>query len=112
MPDGGRIDISLSNKAGRAHLKLIDNGEGIAQSVLDNLFVPFFSTLPASQGEGMGLSLCYSIVRQHLGDIQAESEPGQGHDRIHISSQFLTSVPITPFFCLSRVYFVKRIETR
>lgn len=53
-----------------------DNGEGIAQDKLEQVFVPFFTT--RKEGTGIGLSLCRQIIRLHNGRMQIESAPEQG----------------------------------
>ncbi|MBC7449587.1 MAG: HAMP domain-containing histidine kinase [Hymenobacteraceae bacterium] len=60
----------------RILLKLRDNGEGITPDVLQNIFVPFFTT--KKSGSGIGLSLCKQIMLLHRGSIQVHSEPGHG----------------------------------
>ena len=55
-----------------------DNGTGIAPEVRDKIFVPFFTTKPAGEGTGLGLSLSYDIVvKQHGGELTVDSEPGE-----------------------------------
>ena len=56
-------------------IKVIDNGKGIPEDILDNIFVPFFST--KEKGEGIGLSLAREIMRMHGGIISARSERGK-----------------------------------
>ena len=57
-------------------LKVIDNGNGIPEELLDKIFIPFFST--KKQGSGIGLSLCKQIVMLHRGTLQVQSIEGQG----------------------------------
>jgi signal transduction histidine kinase len=54
-----------------------DNGEGIASENLQKIFDPFFTTKDVGEGMGLGLSICYRIIKQHGGRIQVWSE--QGH---------------------------------
>lgn len=57
-------------------LKVSDNGAGMKDDVLENIFIPFFTT--KKNGSGIGLSLCKQIVMLHHGTIQAQSIRGQG----------------------------------
>ena len=57
-------------------LRISDNGEGMTPDVLDNIFVPFFTT--KKNGSGIGLSLCKQIMMLHRGSIQVQSEVGKG----------------------------------
>ncbi|MGI8951771.1 MAG: sensor histidine kinase [Chitinophagaceae bacterium] len=57
-------------------LKIIDNGTGMSEEVLDKIFIPFFST--KKNGSGIGLSLCKQIVMLHKGNIQAQSVIDEG----------------------------------
>jgi PAS domain S-box-containing protein len=55
---------------------VVDTGEGIPAENLQAIFDPFFTTKP--QGSGLGLSIVYRIIEEHLGDIRVESEVGKG----------------------------------
>jgi signal transduction histidine kinase len=57
-------------------IKVADNGHGMAEEVLDKIFIPFFST--KKHGSGIGLSLCKQIMMLHKGTIQVHSKVGQG----------------------------------
>lgn len=94
MEGGGRIDIVTRNvyldRPGGIHgrldvgeyveLKVIDNGSGIPDSVIDKIFDPFFTTrkLSKSRGSGLGLSVVRGIVDDHKGSIHVESTVGKG----------------------------------
>ena len=65
-----------------------DNGNGIPQKVLDKIFQPFFTTKPAGQGTGLGLSLSYDIITKgHGGELKVETKEGEG-------SVFIISLPV------------------
>ena len=67
----------MENQEGRfVVLSIRDNGPGIAQDDLDNIFDPFFSRNP--EGFGLGLSITHTIVEEHDGKIVVETEPGRG----------------------------------
>jgi PAS domain S-box-containing protein len=88
MPNGGQIDVSAQNislidnqvpslAAGNyVKLSIKDQGIGIPKEFLPRIFDPFYTT--KSEGHGLGLSSCYSIINRHDGYIEAESEPGKG----------------------------------
>ena len=54
-----------------------DNGAGMTQETIARMFNPFFTTRDTGRNTGLGLSLVYDVVREHGGNIEAESEPGQ-----------------------------------
>ncbi len=59
-------------------IRIRDNGTGIPPEVKDKMFNPFFTTKPAGEGTGLGLSMSHDIiVKQHGGTIDVETEPGQ-----------------------------------
>src|SRR5207244_6343088 len=78
MPDGGTLTVSTRSDPGRhITLTVTDTGVGMSETVRRRIFEPFFST-KGEGGSGLGLSMVYSIVRRHGGDIRVESEPGRG----------------------------------
>jgi len=73
------IRVALSEGAGRrVVLTVSDNGRGIPPSVRPHLFEPFYTTKPVGEGTGLGLWVCHGIVAAHGGEIEVESELGQG----------------------------------
>ena len=72
-------EIELSCfRGGENHvcLSVRDNGEGIPEDKLKQVFIPFFTT--RESGSGIGLSLCRQIIRSHNGRMQIDSSPGEG----------------------------------
>ena len=59
-------------------VRVEDDGCGIPADVIDRIFDPFFTTRPVGEGTGLGLALCYQIVRNHGGEIRVESTVGAG----------------------------------
>ena len=77
MPEGGTLTISTKDAGETVAVGVTDTGTGMPEHVRRRVFEPFFSTKGES-GSGLGLSMTYSIVRRHGGDIRVESEPGRG----------------------------------
>ncbi len=73
------VSISTKKFADKVEIRVSDNGNGITQKVLDKIFQPFFTTKPAGQGTGLGLSLSYEIITKgHGGELKVESREGEG----------------------------------
>ncbi|MBU4225204.1 MAG: PAS domain-containing protein [Chloroflexi bacterium] len=79
MPQGGTLTIATQASGQEEILvRFGDSGHGIPQEQLPMIFDPFFTTMPIGKGTGLGLSICYSIISQHQGTIEVESQVGQG----------------------------------
>jgi len=81
MADGGRIDISshlVTDEDGRewVNIAVKDTGPGIAEDILDKLWVPFFTT--RDDGTGLGLSIAMRIINEHGGRLDVQSIEGNG----------------------------------
>lgn len=64
-------------------IRIRDNGEGIPEEILAQIFNPFFTTKPPGEGTGLGLAIAYDIiVGQHQGDVKIETESGAGAEFI------------------------------
>ncbi len=74
----GRIQIRLSQYAGKILVTVQDDGVGIRPEALPRLFDPFYTTKRPGGGTGLGLSICLSIVKEHGGTIEAEALPAGG----------------------------------
>lgn len=71
-----RTEIQDTN---RVLIRIADNGSGMNESILKNIFNPFFTTKPVGSGTGLGLSISYSIVvEKHGGHLTCSSAPGKG----------------------------------
>ena len=72
-----KISISAERlSTGNNVIKVFDNGKGIPNEIIENIFVPFFSS--KKTGSGIGLSLCKQIMTLHNGKIQVKSIVGKG----------------------------------
>jgi signal transduction histidine kinase len=77
--DSEKVLTILSVNANDAmELRFEDNGSGISEEELAQIFDPFYTTKEPGEGTGLGLSVCYRIVEGLGGTIRAESEKGQG----------------------------------
>ncbi|AFS80067.1 histidine kinase [Candidatus Nitrosopumilus koreensis AR1] len=73
LPDGGEIEVKISQKNNLAILDFIDSGEGVSDENLGKVFEPLFTT--KQKGTGLGLSSCKSVVEQHNGTISIKNNP-------------------------------------
>ncbi len=78
MPAGGRLTVTTCRRGDRVGLLVEDNGIGMSQDVLKEIFLPFFTTKDVDEGTGLGLPVVHGIVTLHGGTIRADSAPGQG----------------------------------
>lgn len=79
MPQGGTLMMATrAHPRGQVEIRFTDTGCGIAPEHLTRIFDPFFTTAPVGQGAGLGLAISYSIIQQHQGSIEVESEVGKG----------------------------------
>ncbi len=72
------LRASTKNLGDRVEIRIRDNGTGVTAEVREKMFNPFFTTKPAGEGTGLGLSMSHDIiVKQHGGSIDVDSEPGK-----------------------------------
>ena len=76
------IRLSGQSIQDRILIEVEDNGNGIPAGVLEDIFVPFFTT--KAKGSGIGLSLSRQIIRLHGGSLDVQSEPGKTVFRIKL----------------------------
>ncbi len=74
------VSVSTKRIGNSILISIKDNGNGIPQKVVDKIFQPFFTTKPAGQGTGLGLSLSYDIVKAHGGEMKVETKEDEGSE--------------------------------
>jgi signal transduction histidine kinase len=80
---------ATKNLGSHVEIRIRDNGTGIPSEVKDKIFNPFFTTKPAGEGTGLGLSMSYDIVvKQHGGKIDVQTEQG-------VFTEFIVTLPRT-----------------
>jgi two-component system, NtrC family, sensor kinase len=72
------LTASTKNLGDKVEIRIRDNGFGIPPEVREKMFNPFFTTKPAGEGTGLGLSVTHDIiVKQHSGSIEVDTQPGE-----------------------------------
>ena len=82
IEDKGDVFIETSGNNEMARISIRDNGKGMSREVMEHIFEPFYTTRAVGKGTGLGLSISYSIVEEHNGTIEVNSEPGLGTEFI------------------------------
>ena len=92
MDTGGRMDVTVARTnldadsartqglamGAYARISIVDRGPGIPSELRNHVFEPFFTTMGAGDGKGLGLAIAYSLVRGWNGNLSVRSEPGEG----------------------------------
>jgi signal transduction histidine kinase len=78
MNGSGTLGVASRGLAGAFSVQVTDTGPGISDDLLPKLFTPFVTTKAVGWGTGLGLSVCYGIVKMHGGSIAASNRPGGG----------------------------------
>jgi two-component system NtrC family sensor kinase len=78
MPKGGTLTVKTSKEVNKVLIHIQDTGVGIPEEIRDKIFEAFFTTKQKVKGVGLGLSVCYGIIKDHGGEIKVESEEGKG----------------------------------
>jgi signal transduction histidine kinase len=86
--------VKLRGKPNEVEITISDSGSGITPENMDKLFTPFFTTKEVGKGTGLGLPLCYGIVKMHKGKINivSNSEPEKGP----LGTSFIITLPRNP----------------
>jgi PAS domain S-box-containing protein len=87
MPKGGTLTVRTEKRENNIIIHTRDTGIGIPEEIRNKVFEAFFTTKQKVKGVGLGLSVCYGIIKDHGGEIKVESEEGKG-------STFTISLPV------------------
>ncbi len=87
MPKGGTLTVGTGREKNKVVIHIRDTGMGIPEESRNKIFEAFFTTKQKVKGVGLGLSVCYGIIKNHGGEIKVESEEGKG-------THFTISLPI------------------
>jgi len=78
MPKGGSLTVRTRREDDKVMVAIQDTGVGIPEELRDKIFEAFFTTKQKVKGVGLGLSVCYGIIKDHGGEIRVESEVDKG----------------------------------
>lgn len=73
-----RIELSTRRAGQNVEIRVRDNGPGIPEEIQERIFDAFYTTKAEGEGTGVGLAISFAIVREHGGDLDFESQPGEG----------------------------------
>jgi two-component system NtrC family sensor kinase len=88
VDDHGSIHIFTEKTEKDIRISIQDNGHGISEENMNNLFTPFFTTKPIGEGTGLGLSISHGIIEEHGGTILVSSE-------VNVGTVFTVQIPLT-----------------
>ena len=91
---GGKLKISAWANSDWVHLSVADTGIGIPDKIKPRVFDPFFTTKKIGEGTGLGLSLCYGIVKKYGGKIDFKSISVEDNIDKPPGTTFTVSMPI------------------
>jgi PAS domain S-box-containing protein len=78
MPRGGTLTVRTKKEDTRVLIRIQDTGTGIPEEIRNKIFEAFFTTKQKVKGVGLGLSVCYGIIKDHGGEITVDSKEGKG----------------------------------
>ena len=87
MPNGGKLSIKTESSNNHISLIIEDTGIGMSDEVLEQIFIPFFTTKDITEGTGLGLPVVHGIVSSHGGIIKVES-------KVDVGSKFEIILPL------------------
>jgi signal transduction histidine kinase len=98
---GGSVSIRTRAQNGLVRLEVVDDGPGMLEP--RRVFDPFYTTKVVGHGTGLGLSVCYGIIRDHQGEIHAENLEGGG-------ARFVIQLPAAPAALAAKARTAARIS--
>ena len=81
------VSVTTKRVHDKVEIKVKDNGNGIEEKVVNKIFQPFFTTKPAGQGTGLGLSLTYDAIKAHGGELKVET-------KVREYAEFIIRLPV------------------
>jgi two-component system NtrC family sensor kinase len=78
MPRGGTLTVRTEKEDTKVLIRIQDTGTGIPEEIRNKIFEAFFTTKQKVKGVGLGLSVCYGIIKDHGGEIRVDSKEGKG----------------------------------
>ncbi|UCG53678.1 MAG: PAS domain-containing protein [Candidatus Latescibacterota bacterium] len=90
----GKLTVSAQADNDWVHVSIADNGIGIPNRIKPQIFDPFFTTKKTGEGTGLGLSLCYGILKKYGGKISFSSVSAEDHPDWPTGTTFVVSMPI------------------
>jgi two-component system NtrC family sensor kinase len=91
---GGLLTVQVRADMDWVHLEVIDTGTGIPDRIKPQIFDPFFTTKKVGEGTGLGLSLCYGIVKKYGGAISFSSSSAEDDPQKPTGTRFSVSMPV------------------
>ncbi len=90
--ENGKVECIIETKDKNVIFTITDNGQGIHEEYLGKLFEPFFTTKETGSGAGLGLPVCYGIIKMHRGKIIVESNDNP--DKGDTGTKFIVEIPV------------------
>jgi two-component system NtrC family sensor kinase len=90
----GKLTLSARAEAEWVHVSVTDTGIGIPNRIKPQIFDPFFTTKKVGEGTGLGLSLCYGIVKKYGGKMSFTSISKEDYPDRSPKTTFVVSMPI------------------
>lgn len=93
-PGGGKLTISVRRQEDSVQIAVEDTGKGIPDKIKPRIFDPFFTTKKVGEGTGLGLSLCYGIIKKYGGKIEFSSTCREDNPQRPSGTKFVISLPV------------------